>query len=131
MRLRTAWNMKDYADAKSELLRLVRYVKDLNPSAARSLEEGLEETLTLHRLDVPDSLRRSLRTTNIIENCFSKTRHLCRNVKRWRPGDMAERWAGTMLVEAQKKFRRLKGHRSMPKLLVTLGRVVESKKAFA
>ncbi len=131
MRLRTAWNMKDYADAKSELLRLVRYVKDLNPSAARSLEEGLEETLTLHRLDVPDSLRRSLRTTNIIENCFSKARHLCRNVKRWRPGDMAERWAGTMLVEAQKKFRRLKGHRSMPKLLVTLGRVVETKKALA
>ena len=131
MRLRTAWNMKDYEDAKSELLRLVRYLKDLNPSAARSLEEGLEETLTLHRLDAPDSLRRSLRTTNIIENCFSKMRHLCRNVKRWRPGDMAERWAGTMLVEAQKKFRRLRGYRSMPKLLVALGRVVETKKALA
>ena len=131
MRLRSAWNMKDYEDAKSELLRLVRYLKDLNPSAARSLEEGLEETLTLHRLDAPDSLRRSLRTTNMIENCFSKMRHLCRNVKRWRAGDMAERWAGTMLVESEKKFRRLKGHRSMPKLLVALGRVVESARAMA
>ena len=131
MRLRAAWNMKNYEDAKSEILRLVRYLKDLNPSAARSLEEGLEETLTLHRLDAPDSLRRSLRTTNIIENCFSKMRHLCRNVKRWRRGDMAERWAGTMLVEAQKKFRRLKGHRSMPKLMVALGRVVESARAMA
>lgn len=131
MRLRTAWNMKDYEKAKSELLRLVRYLKDLNPSAARSLEEGLEETLTLHRLDAPDSLRRSLRTTNMIENCFSKMRHLCRNVKRWRQGKMAERWAGTMLVESEKKFRRLKGHRSMPKLLVALGRVVETAKAMA
>ena len=67
----------------------------------------------------------------MIENCFSKMRHLCRNVKRWRPGDMAERWAGTMLVESEKKFRRLRGHRSMPKLLVALGRGVETARAMA
>ncbi len=126
MRLRSAWKMREYEEAKSELLRLVRYLRDLNPSAARSLEEGLEETLTLHRLDVPDPLRRVLRTTNTIESAFSMTRKYCRNVKRWRPGDMAVRWAGTMLLEAQKRFRRLRGHRSMPRLLEVLGRSVAS-----
>jgi transposase-like protein len=131
MRLRAAWKMKGYEEAKSELLRLVRYLRDLNPSAARSLEEGMEETLTLHRLEIPEALRRVLRTTNMIESAFSMTRKYCRNVKRWRPGDMAARWAGTMLLEAHKRFRRLRGHRSMPRVLEILGRVVASKAASA
>jgi transposase-like protein len=131
MRLRAAWNMKDHEEARSELLRLTRYLKDLNPSAAKSLEEGLEETLTLHRLGVPESLRRSLRTTNAIESCFSSTRKYCRNVKHWRAGSMTLRWAGTMMIEAERRFRRLKGFRSMPRLLVTLGRSVDSERALA
>jgi putative transposase len=131
MRLRAAWNMKDHEEARSELLRLTRYLKDLNPSAAKSLEEGLDETLTLHRLGVPESLRRSLRTTNSIESCFSSTRKYCRNVKHWRAGSMTLRWAGTMMIEAERRFRRLKGFRSMPRLLVTLGRSVDSERALA
>lgn len=131
MRLRAAWKMKDYHQAKAELTRLVRYLKDLNPSAARSLEEGFEETLTGHRLGLPETLRRSLRTTNAIESCFSTTRKYCRNVRHWRKGDMTMRWAGTMLLEAQKRFRRLKGYRAMPQLLSALGRAVDSAKAYA
>ena len=130
MRLRAAWKMKDYEEANSELLRLERYLKDLNPSAARSLAEGMEETLTLHRLEIPDSLRKSLRTTNAIESCFDMTRKYCRNVKRWRKGNMTTRWAGTMLMEAQKRFRRVKGFRAMAKLFVALGRpLVDADKA--
>jgi transposase-like protein len=131
MRLRVAWNMRDHEEARSELLRLTRYLKDLNPSAAKSLEEGFDETLTLHRLEVPESLRRSLRTTNAIESCFSSTRKYCRNVKHWRAGDMALRWAGTMMIEAERRFRRLKGFRSMPRLLAILGRSVDTQKALA
>ena len=131
MRLRAAWNMKDHEEARSELLRLTRYLKDLNPSAAKSLEEGLDETLTIHRLGVPEGLRRSLRTTNAIESCFSSTRKYCRNVKHWRAGNMTLRWAGTMMIEAERRFRRLKGFRSMPRLLVTLGRNVDSERALA
>ena len=71
MRLNAAWGMKLYSDAKDELKKLVEYVENLNPSAARSLEEGLEETLTIHRLELPESLRKTLRSTNPIENCFS------------------------------------------------------------
>ncbi len=129
LRLRAVWGLVDYKKAKSDGDRLVRYLKDLNPSAARSLEEGFEETLTLHRLGVPEVLRRSLRSTNAIESCFSSTRKYCRNVKRWKAGDMVTRWAGTMLIEAEKRFRCLKGHRSMPKLLATLGHVIDQVKA--
>ncbi len=119
-RLHAAWGMTDYGKAKKALLKLVEYLRTLNASAARSLEEGLEETLTVHRLKLPDQLRLTFRTSNPIENCFSSTRHLCRNVKRWSSEDMAVRWAGTMLLEAEKKFRRVRGFREMPFLVSVL-----------
>ena len=119
-RLHAAWGMKDYREAKKLLQKTVKYLEGISASAAASLEEGLEETLTLHLLDVPDILRKTLRSTNAIESCFSRTRELCKNVKRWRDGAMAERWAGTMLLVAQKSFRRIKGFREMQTLLSAL-----------
>lgn len=119
-RLCAAYDLRSYAEAKRALESLARYLERLNPSAAASLREGLEETLTLHRLEIPESLRQSLRTTNLIESCFSRTRHLTRNVKRWQGGDMVQRWAATMLLTAEKTFRRLKGYRAMPLLLQRL-----------
>ena len=129
MKLRAAWNMKDYDEAKAELMKVVSYLRDLNESAAASLEEGLEETLTLHRLNAPESLRKSLRSTNIIESCFSTTRDLCRNVKRWRNSNMALRWGCAMLLQAEKRFRRIRGSRSMPVLAAALGRTVSQENA--
>ena len=132
MRLRVAWGMKSYEDAKAELKKLVDYLDDLNPSAARSLEKGLEETLTIHRLQVPDALRKTLRSTNPIENCFSFKQKYCRNVKRWSSADMALRWSSAMLLEVEKRFRRIRGHRSMPQLISALNTVeVDKKKAIA
>jgi transposase-like protein len=119
-RLHAAWGMKDYREAKKLLQKTVKYLEGISASAAASLEEGLEETLTLHLLDVPDVLRKTLRSTNAIESCFSRTRELCKNVKRWRDGAMAERWAGTMLLVAQKSFRRIKGFREMQTLVSAL-----------
>ena len=123
-RLKIAWDMTTYADAKEELKKIIQELKEVNESAARSLEEGLEETLTLHRLGVPASLRRSLRSTNLIESCFSSTRKFCRNVKHWRNGNMVLRWGGTMLNEAEKRFRRVKGSRSMQSVIAALREAV-------
>lgn len=131
MRLRAAWTMKFYSDAKTELKKLVEYLDNLNPSAARSLEEGFEETLTIHRLEVPDALRKTLRSTNPIENCFSFKQKYCRNVKRWSSGDMVLRWSSAMLLEVEKRFRRIRGHRNMPQLLSALNIDVDKKKATA
>ncbi len=132
MRLRAAWAMKSYEDAKAELKKLVDYLDDLNPSAARSLEEGLEETLTIHRLQVPDALRKTLRSTNPIENCFSFKQKYCRNVKRWSSADMVLRWSSAMLLEVEKRFRKIRGYRSMPQLISALNTIdVDKNKAIA
>jgi len=97
-----------------------RELERINPSAARSLEEGMEETLTVHKLQMPEMLRKSLSSTNIIESAFSVAEELCRRVKRWREGDHRERWAGSALLLAESKFRRVKGHKEIPKLLSAL-----------
>jgi len=119
-RLRAAYTMASYEEARQSLERTARHLDRLNPSAAASLREGLEETLTLHRLGVPERLRPSLRTTNLIESCFAATRHLTRNVKRWRSGAMVQRWAAAALLSAEQRFRRLKGYREMPHLVVAI-----------
>jgi len=114
--LRNAYAMSSYPDAKQALERIWRQLCDVNPSAARSLEEGMEETLTLHRLGVSPLLRRSLASTNIIESCLSTVRHVARNVKRWQGGDHIARWTAAGLLEAEKKFRKLKGHQELKAL---------------
>jgi putative transposase len=129
-KLQNAYAMADYADAKRALERLHRELMDLNPSAARSLEEGMEETLTVHRLRVPDQLRRTLCGTNVIESAFSIVETVCRNVKRWRDGDHIERWVGSGLVVAERQFRKVIGFRQIPLLLSSMANEV-AKKPFA
>jgi transposase-like protein len=119
-RIRAAYNMVNYEDAKKSLELTVRYLERLNPSAARSLAEGLEETLTVHRLRVDGLLRKTLASTNPIESCFSITRTITGRVKRWRKGDMVQRWAVTALLRAESKFRRVKGYKEIPQLLAVL-----------
>lgn len=115
-RIRNAYAMTGYAAAKAELEKIFRQLERVNPSAARSLEEGMEETLTVHRLGVGDLLRRSLATSNPIESCLSTVERVARNVKRWHAGDQALRWTATGLLEAEKKFRRVKGYRELAAL---------------
>ena len=111
-----AYGLEDYAAAKA-LQGLHRELMDLNPSAARSLAEGLEETLTIHRLHVPQQLRLTLGSTNVIESAFAMVERVCLNVKRWHAGDQRERWVGSGLLVAEKQFRRVKGYRQIPLLL--------------
>jgi transposase-like protein len=119
-RIRTAYNMKTYEQAKQSLELTVKYLERLNPSAAASLKEGLEETLTVHKLGIGDLLRKTLCSTNPIESCFSVTRTVTGRVKRWRGGEMVQRWAVASLLRAEKKFRRIKGYKEIPKLLAAL-----------
>ncbi len=95
--------------------------------AARSLEEGLEETLTVHRLRVPLKLRRTLASTNVIESAFSIVETVCRNVKRWHGGDQMERWVGSGLLVAERKFRKVRGYREIPLLMAFLTNAVSKK----
>jgi len=85
-RLHAAYALEDYAAAKQALNALHRELMDLNPSAARSLGEGMEETLTVHRLHVPMQLRKTLASTNVIESAFSIVEQVCkeRETLAWR-----------------------------------------------
>jgi hypothetical protein len=100
---------------------------DVNPSAARSLGEGMEETLTVHRLHVPMQLRKTLASTNVIESAFSIVEQVCKNVKRWHGGDQRERWVGSGLLVAQKQFRRIMGYKQIPTLIRVLDALKASK----
>src|SRR5271168_3601431 len=123
-KLNAIYAMEDYMAAKTALDGLHHELMHLNPSAARSLGEGLDETLTVVKLHVPEQLRKSLASTNLIESAFSIVETVCRNVKRWHGGDQRERWIGSGLLIAQKQFRRVRGHKQIPELL----RVLESLK---
>lgn len=126
-KMQNAYSMADYADAKRALELLHHELMHLNPSAARSLEEGLEETLTVHKLRVPDQLRRTLACTNVIESAFSIVETVCRNVKRWRDGDQIERWVGSGLLVAEQQFRKVIGFRQIPLLLSSMANTVSHK----
>lgn len=126
-KLQNAYSMADYGDAKRALERLQHELMHLNPSAARSLEEGLEETLTVHKLRVPDQLRRTLSCTNVIESAFSIVETVCRNVKRWQGGDQIERWVGSGLLVAEQQFRKVIGYRQIPLFLSSMANAVLQK----
>ncbi|HXM09323.1 MAG TPA: IS256 family transposase [Terriglobales bacterium] len=126
-RLHAAYALEDYAAAKQALNGLHRELMDLNPSAARSLGEGMEETLTVHRLHVPMQLRKTLASTNVIESAFSIVEQVCKNVKRWHGGDQRERWVGSGLLVAQKQFRKVTGHKQIPALIRELEALAPSK----
>ncbi len=129
-KLNAAYALEDYAAAKQALNVLHREPMDLNPSAARSLGEGMEETLTMHRLHIPMQLRKTLASTNVIESAaFSIVETVCRNVKRWHGGDQRERWVGSGLLVAQKQFRRIIGYKQIPALIKELAVQAPSKKA--
>lgn len=119
-KLRNAYGMREHADARRALDALLPELMDLNPSAARSLEEGLEETLTVHRLHLPSNLRRTLSSTNLIESAFSTVETVCRNVKRWQGGDQYLRWVASGLLWAESRWNRIHGYRELPILVKEL-----------
>jgi putative transposase len=128
-KLNTAYALEEYGAAKEALNRLHRELMDLNPSAARSLGEGMEETLTVHRLRLPAQLRKTMASTNVIESAFSIVEKVCKNVKRWHGGDQRERWVGSGLLVAENQFRRITGYKLIPILMQELRTLTPSKSA--
>lgn len=119
--LREAYGQQDAGLARRRLRSLLGWLeREGHQGAAASLREGLEETLTILRLGLPATLRRTLSSTNPIENLLGAVRRLTDRIKRWRGGDMVCRWVATGLLEAEQRFRRIKGHRDLPKLASAL-----------
>ena len=119
-RMNEAYAQVHYADAKRLLLATVIWLKTINPDAAASLKEGLEETIAVIRLGLEGELKRFFATTNAIESMFGRVREVTRRVKRYRDGDMRHRWCVTGLLRAELGFRRIRGFKDMPKLIEAL-----------
>jgi|WetSurMetagenome_2_1015567.scaffolds.fasta_scaffold139364_2 putative transposase len=119
-RMSQAYDESNEQKARTILTTLADQLQRINPDAAKSLLEGLDETLTVQRLKLPKELRLSLRSTNIIESANNGVRDRSRNVKRWRDGMQVERWTAASLMETARSFRRIRGCDHMPVLVTVL-----------
>jgi transposase-like protein len=124
-RFQLALEQNSYEDARQMLGDFERWLRSINESAADSLKEAIEEILTLHRLKVPALLRKTLTSTNPIENMFSTVRDCERNIKRYRGSAMSQRWLAAVLLHCEKGFRRIKGYEEITKLIESIDRHFE------
>jgi len=123
-RLRAAWALDDHQLARSRLDLLATELDASWPDAARSLREGIDETLTLTRLAISGQLAKTLSSTNPCESMIEIVRHTQRNVKSWKSGDMRLRWSAAGMLEAENQFRRIIGYRDLAKLALAVEREV-------
>lgn len=131
-KIEDAYAHSTYADAKHALERLLRELRVVNESAAASLAEGLDETLTLHRLNVFVELGVSFRTTNLIESVMARLEAKTQRVTRWKTSDQKLRWCAAALWATERQFRRVKNHRHLRLLKQALvGNVGRTKSAAA
>src|SRR5216683_1587365 len=115
-----AYATRNAGRARRLLDNLARRLEHQHPGAAASLREGLDETLTVMGLGLPENLERVLSSTNLIENLFSRVRVIGRRVTHWQSGTMVLRWAAAGVLEAERGFRKLAGYRAMPSLVAAL-----------
>jgi len=115
-KLQRAYEQPSYEAVQAELARLHRELRLMNESAARSLEEGLEETLTLHRLGVFTELGQSLKTTNLLESILAQVEQQTGKVDRWRNSNQKQRWLAASLLDIEPRLRRIRGYRALPQL---------------
>ena len=121
-RLQRAYNRPTYPEALAALEQLHGELDDRNQSAAGSLAEGLDETLTLHRLGVSAVLGRSFKTTNCLESVNALVEERCAKVDQWTNSSQRQRWLATALVDIEPRLRKVVGYRHLPKLREALQR---------
>jgi putative transposase len=113
-RLQKAYQQPTYEKAKSALMKIHAELEDCNPSAASSLAEGMDETLTLHRLCVFPLVGRSFKTTNIIESVNAMAEERCAKVDCWTNGKQKHRWLAAALLDIEPRLKRFFGYRYLP-----------------
>ena len=121
-RLQRAYDRPEYKEALAALNQLHGELEERNQSAAGSLEEGLEATLTLHRLGVYGMLGRSFKTTNCLESVNALVEERCAKVDHWKNSSQRQRWLATALVDIEPRLRKVVGYRHLPKLREALKR---------
>jgi len=121
-RFRQALALKDYSEARKAFNDLEAWLAGINESAAASLREAKEPLLTLHRLEVPELLRRTLHSTNAIESMFATVRDSEGHIKRYRNSGMSQRWLGAVLLYAEDHFKTVKGYQAIAEVVGNIKR---------
>jgi putative transposase len=125
-KLQEAYQEPTYERAREKLLKIRKELQLVNQSAVHSLDEGLEETLTLHRLGLFRELGISFKTTNCIESLMALVGQRTDKVDYWRNSDQKHRWLGAALLDIESRLRKVKGYRYLPQLRVGIQREIES-----
>jgi transposase-like protein len=115
-KLQAAYELPTYDKAKARLESIRRELKLINESAVTSLDEGFEETLTLHRLGLFGKLGQSFKTTNCIENVNKQLATKTDRVDRWQNSNQRQRWVATALLVIEPRLSKVKGHRHLTEL---------------
>src|SRR5262249_15730451 len=102
-----AYATRDAKRAHRLLANLPRRREEQPQGGAASVRGGPDETLSVMRLALPESLERVLSSTNLIENLFSRVREIGRRVRRWQSGTMVLRWSAAGVLEAEHHFRKI------------------------
>ena len=124
-KIQSAYQQSSYRKAKAALMAIHTELQELNRSAARSLMEGFEETLTLHRLGVFPDVGFHLKTSNCIESLNSQlAKYLDHKIKYWKHSDMRHRWVAIALLECEAKLKTINHARRLPLLRQALRREV-------
>ena len=118
--IQQAYNENDYDTARKKLLEIAEELKKINKSAYGSLMEGLEETLTLHKLGLSKKLRFNLGTTNIIESINSMVSRYLKRITRWHNSDQLFRWTAVALLEIETRIRKIRNYRSLKDLRIKM-----------
>jgi len=115
-RLQRAYDRPTYQECKKQLSKLHKELEERNQSAAGSLREGFEETLTLHRLGVFALLGRSFKTTNCLESVNSQAEQLCHRVDYWKNSNQKQRWLAAALLDIEPRLYKVQGYKHLPRL---------------
>jgi transposase-like protein len=124
-KMRRAYAKDGFGEAKTALQAIKKELRLINESAVNSLEEGFEDTLTLHRLGLAKELRKSFSTTNMIESVNALIGQRTDKVDRWRNSNQKQRWVATALLNIEQRLNRVNGHRHLIMLRAALQREVQ------
>jgi len=127
-KLQEAYQEPTYERAKEKLLKICKKLQLTNQSAVTSLDEGLEETLTLHRLGLFRELGISLKTTNCIESLMALIGQRPNKVDYSKTSDQKQRWLAAALLDIEPRLTKINGHKHLPQLRMAIQREIEKNK---
>lgn len=113
-----------FEQAHAKMLELKTWLQKINLSAANSLDEALEDLLTLHRLGVHDELGKSLSTTNCIENLNSQLAKYTAKIKHWKNSEQRHRWVAAALLLIETRMHKIQNHQKLYLLQAAISKLL-------